>query len=80
MGLPILEREIKMKHFGLPKIWYESARIPYTYEMKIQAPLKDQLCKIGNDPANPQHLRVRPKALFKRLSANGFLELRSLLR
>ena len=31
MGLPILEREMKMKHFGLPKIWYESARIPYTY-------------------------------------------------
>ena len=48
--------------------------------MKIQAPLKDQLCKIGCDPANPQNLRVRPKPFFKRLSANNFQELKSLLR
>ena len=69
-----------MKNFNLPSIWYESKRSPFVYEMKIQSPLKDQLCKIGCDPANPLNLRVRPKALFKRLSANGFQELKALLR
>ena len=48
--------------------------------MKIQPPLKDQLCRIKCDPGNPQNLRVQPKPLFKRISANNFQELKALLR
>jgi serine/threonine protein kinase len=46
----------------------------------MQSPLKDQLCKVGRDDLNPQNLKVRPKPYFKRLAADGFQELRALLR
>lgn len=46
----------------------------------MQSPLKSQLCKIFRDDINPKNIRIRPKALYKRIAADGFQELRSLLR
>lgn len=47
-------------------------RNPFTYETGMQPPLKSQLCKITKDDINPQVVRLRPKALFKRIAADGF--------
>ena len=70
--MPVLDREFKMKNTHLSGIWKESTRNAFTLEMKIQHPLKDQLCRISCDPSNPQHLRVRPKPFFRQLAANDF--------
>lgn len=58
--------------YELPMIWQESRRNPYTFETGLQLPLKDLICKMTPDEVNPQLLRIRPKALYKRLAANGF--------
>ena len=46
----------------------------------MQPPLKSQLCMMNRDDIKPQNIRIRPKALFKRLASGGFQEFRSLLR
>ena len=78
--MPILERELKIKNYGMPAIWGEAKINPYTNERGMQPPHKDLVCKVGVDEVNPLNLKIRVKPLFKRLSANGFQELRSLMK
>ena len=75
---------MRVKAHNLPSFWHESTQNPYTFEARLQSPLKEELCKMSYESnANPQRdqmMRVCPKPLFKRMAANGFQELRALLR
>jgi hypothetical protein len=79
-GLPFMEREVRMKNYGISSLWRESKYNHRSFAISLRPPIKDQLMRILPDEANPTQLKIKQKALHVRLLANHCQELSLLLR
>ena len=79
-GLPFMDRENRMKKYGIASLWKESKYNHRSFAISLRPPIKDQLLKIMPDEANPHQLKIKQKALHTRLTANHCQEMGLLLR
>ena len=70
-GIPFMEREIRMKNYGITSLWKESKYNHRSFVISLRPPIKDQLSKIMPDEANPAQLKIKQKALHSKLLANN---------
>jgi hypothetical protein len=79
-GLPFMDRENRMKNYGISSLWKESKYNHRSFAISLRPPIKDQLLRIMPDEANPQQLKIKQKGLHTRLTANHCQEMCLLLR
>jgi hypothetical protein len=69
-GLPFMERETRMRNYGIPTLWKESKYSHCSFIISPRPPLKDLLLKLVPDEANIAQMKVKQKALHRKLLAN----------
>jgi hypothetical protein len=79
-GLPFLERETRMKNYGIVSLWRESKYNHRSFAISLRPPIKDQLLRIMPDEVNPAQLKIKQKPLHIKLVANHCQEICLLLR
>jgi hypothetical protein len=70
-GLPFMERELRMKNYGIASLWRESKYNHRSFSISMRPPIKDQILRIIQDEANPLQLKIKQKSLHSRLLANN---------